>query len=69
VEQTALMNAATAIGKPIFVIEAGEHYEGGFDPADPWYPETMAGQRQFLVLSCYCVAVDPARSASENLNQ
>jgi arabinogalactan endo-1,4-beta-galactosidase len=49
VEQTALMNAATAIGKPIFVIEAAEHYEGGFAAADPWYPETMAGQRQFFI--------------------
>lgn len=49
VEQTALTNAATTIGKPIFVIEAAEHYEGGFEAADPWYPETMAGQRQFFI--------------------
>jgi arabinogalactan endo-1,4-beta-galactosidase len=48
-EQTALANAATSIGKPIFVIEAAEHYEGGFDAADPWYSETMAGQRQFFI--------------------
>jgi hypothetical protein len=31
------------------LIEAGEHYEGGFDAADPWYPETIAGQRQFFI--------------------
>ncbi|MGB7135626.1 MAG: glycosyl hydrolase 53 family protein, partial [Acidobacteriaceae bacterium] len=49
VEQTALTNAATSIGKPIFVIEAAEHYESGFEAADPWYPETMAGQRQFFI--------------------
>lgn len=49
VEQTVLTNAATSIGKPIFVIEAAEHYEGGFGSADPWYPETMAGQRQFFI--------------------
>jgi arabinogalactan endo-1,4-beta-galactosidase len=49
VEQTVLTNAATAIGKPIFVIETAEHDEGGFDAADPWYPETVAGQRQFLI--------------------
>lgn len=49
VEQTALTNAVTSIGKPIFVIEAAEHYEGGFESADPWYPQTMAGQRQFFI--------------------
>ncbi|HEX4039410.1 MAG TPA: glycosyl hydrolase 53 family protein [Acidobacteriaceae bacterium] len=49
VEQTALTNAATSIGKPIFVIEAAEHYESGFEAADPWYAETMAGQRQFFI--------------------
>jgi arabinogalactan endo-1,4-beta-galactosidase len=49
IEETALMNAATSIGKPIFVIEAGEHYENGFDANDPWYPTTVAGQRQFLI--------------------
>jgi arabinogalactan endo-1,4-beta-galactosidase len=49
VEQTALTNAANTIGKPIFVIEAGEHYEGGFDSNDPWYAATLAGQRQFLI--------------------
>jgi hypothetical protein len=49
VEQTALTNAATSLGKPIFVIETAEHYEAGFGAADPWYPETVAGQRQFLI--------------------
>ena len=49
VEQTALTNAATGIGKPIFVIETAEHYEGGFGSNDPWYPATLAGQRQFLI--------------------
>jgi arabinogalactan endo-1,4-beta-galactosidase len=49
VEQTALTNAANAIGKPIFLIEIGEHYENGFDATDPWYPATRAGQRQFVL--------------------
>lgn len=49
VEQTALTNAANGIATPIFVIETGEHYESGFDPNDPWYPATVAGQRQFLI--------------------
>ena len=49
VEETALTNAANNIGKPIFIIETGEHYENGFDANDPWYPVTMAGQRQFLI--------------------
>jgi arabinogalactan endo-1,4-beta-galactosidase len=49
VEETALANAANSIGKPIFIIETGEHYENGFDSNDPWYPATMAGQRQFLI--------------------
>lgn len=49
VEQTALTNAVTTIGKPVFVIETAEHYESGFDASDPWYPETVAGQRQFLI--------------------
>jgi hypothetical protein len=48
-EQTALTNAATTIGKPIFVIETAEHYESGFDSNDPWYPATTAGQRQFVL--------------------
>jgi arabinogalactan endo-1,4-beta-galactosidase len=49
VEQTALTTAANSIGVPIFLIEVGEHYENGFDANDPWYPATIAGQRQFLI--------------------
>jgi arabinogalactan endo-1,4-beta-galactosidase len=49
IEQTALTNAANSIGKPIFLIEIGEHYENGFDSNDPWYPATRAGQRQFVL--------------------
>lgn len=50
VEQTALNSAASAIGKPIFLIEVGEHYESGFQSDDPWYaPPTEAEQRQFLI--------------------
>ena len=49
VEQTALTNAANSIGKPVFVIETAEHYESGFGSNDPWYPATLAGQRQFLI--------------------
>ena len=44
-----LTNAANSIGAPIFLIEVGEHYESGFDSSDPWYPLTVAGQRQFLI--------------------
>ena len=49
IEQAVLDTAATSIGKPIFLIEVGEHYESGFDSNDPWYPATVAGQRQFLI--------------------
>ena len=49
VEQSVLTTAATSLGVPIFVIETGEHYEDGFDANDPWYPPTVAGQRQFLI--------------------
>jgi len=49
VEQSVLNAAATAIAKPIFIIETGEHYESGFDSNDPWYSPTEANQRQFLV--------------------
>jgi arabinogalactan endo-1,4-beta-galactosidase len=49
VEQSVLNAAATSLGKPIFLIEVGEHYENGFDSNDPWYPATVAGQRQFLI--------------------
>jgi arabinogalactan endo-1,4-beta-galactosidase len=50
VEQDVLVNAANNLGKPIFIIETGEHYENGFDTNDPWYaPPTEALQRQFLL--------------------
>jgi arabinogalactan endo-1,4-beta-galactosidase len=49
VEQNVLTNAANSIAKPMFLIEVGEHYENGFDSNDPWYPATVAGQRQFLI--------------------
>jgi arabinogalactan endo-1,4-beta-galactosidase len=50
VEQLVLVAAANNIGKPIFIIEAGEHYENGFESNDPWYaPPSEALQRQFLI--------------------
>lgn len=49
VEQDALMNAVAQIGKPIFLIETGEHYENGFDANDPWYWPSVPNQRQFLL--------------------
>lgn len=49
IEQSVLVNAANSIGVPIFLIEVGEHYENGFSANDPWYPPTVAGQRQFLI--------------------
>lgn len=50
VEQDVLVNAANAIGKPIFIIETGEHYESGFDANDPWYaPPSESLQSQFLM--------------------
>ena len=49
VEQDVLVSAANNIGKPIFVIETGEHYENGFDANDPWYsPPSETLQAQFL---------------------
>ena len=49
VEQDVLVSAANDIGKPIFIIEAGEHYENGFQSNDPWYtPPSPASQAQFL---------------------
>jgi arabinogalactan endo-1,4-beta-galactosidase len=49
VEQDVLVDAANSIGKPIFIIETGEHYENGFDSNDPWYsPPSQALQAQFL---------------------
>jgi len=51
VEQDVLTKAANnIIGKPIFIIETGEHYANGFQANDPWYsPPTPASQRQFLL--------------------
>ena len=50
IEQDVLTTAANSIGKPIFLIEAGEHYENGFQSNDPWYaPPTPALQLQFLL--------------------
>ena len=50
VEQNVLVAAANNIGKPIFIIETGEHYENGFQANDPWYaPPSPASQQQFLL--------------------
>jgi arabinogalactan endo-1,4-beta-galactosidase len=49
VEQDVLLKAATQLGKPIFIIETGEHYENGFNANDPWYPPSVIHQRQFLL--------------------
>ncbi len=50
VEQDVLVAAANSIGKPIFIIETGEHYENGDDSNDPWYtPPSIAEQQQFLL--------------------
>jgi arabinogalactan endo-1,4-beta-galactosidase len=50
VEQDVLITASNNIGKPIFIIEAGEHYENGFDSNDPWYsPPSITEQQQFLL--------------------
>ena len=50
IEQTTLTSLATTLGKPIFIIETAEHFEpNGYATADPWYAETTAGQRQFLI--------------------
>ncbi len=50
VEQDVLTTAANNIGKPIFIVETGEHYEDGFDANDPWYaPPSTSLQRQFLL--------------------
>jgi arabinogalactan endo-1,4-beta-galactosidase len=48
-EQTNLANGVTTVGKPILLIEIGEHYETGFDPNDCFYPNSRAGQRQFAL--------------------
>jgi arabinogalactan endo-1,4-beta-galactosidase len=50
VEQDVLVTASNSIGKPIFIIETGEHYENGDDSNDPWYtPPSVAEQQQFLL--------------------
>jgi arabinogalactan endo-1,4-beta-galactosidase len=49
VEQVVLTTAANGIGKPILILETGEHYENGFQANDPWYPPSQANQSQFLV--------------------
>jgi arabinogalactan endo-1,4-beta-galactosidase len=49
VEQDVLVSATNNLGKPIFIIEAGEHYENGFDGNDPWYSApSQTLQSQFL---------------------
>jgi arabinogalactan endo-1,4-beta-galactosidase len=49
VEQDVLEAAANSIGKPIFIIEAAEHYENGFNSNDPWYnPPSASLQAQFV---------------------
>jgi arabinogalactan endo-1,4-beta-galactosidase len=50
VEQDVLVAAANNLGKPIFIIETGEHYENGDDSNDPWYaPPSVTEQQQFLL--------------------
>jgi arabinogalactan endo-1,4-beta-galactosidase len=50
IEQDVLVAAAHNLGKPIFIIETGEHYENGFQSNDPWYaPPSVLQQRQFLL--------------------
>ncbi len=50
VEQVVLTAAANNLGKPIFIIETGEHYENGYLANDPWYsPPSIALQQQFLL--------------------
>jgi len=50
VEQDVLVAASNNIGKPIFIIETGEHYENGYQSNDPWYsPPSIAEQQQFLL--------------------
>jgi arabinogalactan endo-1,4-beta-galactosidase len=46
--EVTVLNAATSLNKPIFVIEAGELYENGSQASDPWYPPSQANQAQFL---------------------
>jgi arabinogalactan endo-1,4-beta-galactosidase len=48
-EQTNLANGVTAVGKPILLLEIGEHYETGFGSNDCFYANSRAGQRQFAL--------------------
>ena len=51
VEQTVLTAAATALGKPILLLEVGELYENSSNSnGDPWYtPPTTTTQQQFVL--------------------
>ena len=45
-----ILTTAASLGKPIFIIETGEHYENGFQANDPWYsPPSTTMQTQFLL--------------------
>jgi arabinogalactan endo-1,4-beta-galactosidase len=48
-EDQELADAASQIGKPILLLEIGEHYENGFLANDCFYPATRAGQRQAVL--------------------
>jgi len=48
-EDQELALAASQIGKPILLLEIGEHYENGFLANDCFYPATRAGQRQAVL--------------------
>jgi arabinogalactan endo-1,4-beta-galactosidase len=48
-EDQELTDAASQIGKPILLLEIGEHYENGFLANDCFYQTTRAGQRQFVL--------------------
>ncbi|MGB7846422.1 MAG: hypothetical protein WBL63_12465 [Candidatus Acidiferrum sp.] len=50
IEENPLIAAANNIGKPILILETGEHYENGFQSNDPWYtPTSTQLQNQFLL--------------------
>ena len=48
VEESVLNTAASSLGKPILILETGEHYANGFESNDPWYSPSPANQAQFL---------------------
>jgi len=49
-EDEELSSAVSQIGKPILLLEIGEHYENGFLANDCFYsPPTRASQRQFVL--------------------